>query len=254
MSQILFGLRHDNIWGKKYLGHVTNPTFGKVSFIGTVPNERNYVITPNDVITRFDLSVCQVAMTVDLDGKRTFFFGDEQVKEDIVQHQGRVMFVDNIRLINRVEKYQQRGFDFSIRSPTWFALWSAWSAAQEVALSLDIQNDPPQIILDSDLSYEDIMASLSDAEKRLNAFRHFARNTTEGVFIVSEYQKEWISSDENTTEEKFQKEQQECYNTNFHRGIDSVRNHRIERAQAMVEIICKQKARALSGWVLFKDE
>ena len=150
------------------------PTFGKLSFIGTVPNERHYAITPIDVITRFDLSVCQVAMTVDVNGKRSFFFGDEQVKDDILQRQGRVMFVDNIRLLSRVEKYEKRRFNFLKQSSTWYTLWNAWSSAQEAAAAVEQCYSQDVVLVKSyesnEISYDQLSECLSDDFKKMKLF------------------------------------------------------------------------------------
>lgn len=195
------------------------PTFGKVSFIGTVPNERHYAITPNDVITRFDLSVCQVAMTVDINGKRTFFFGDEQVKDDILQRQGRVMFVDNIRLINRVEKYEKRGFNFLKQSSTWYTLWNAWSSAQETAAKVEqfyfcLSDDFQKMKLSTRIS---LKAALS----------------AEGFLDGTGPKKRWY---------KERKEQLERYrNDDLKLGIDCIQKHCVERSKSMVQIIHKQR-------------
>ena len=223
-------------------------------------------------------------MTVDPDGKRSFFFGDEQVKDDIVQHQGRVMFVDNARLINRVEKYQNRGFDFSICSPNWFALWSAWSAAQEEAVVLDIQTNPPRLIASGEMSHEELLASLSDTEKRLQNFLKFTSRTTEGVYVCGGQEMEicaksfatdadpddcdvvevlpfagweirsFLSQNKDCSSLKdYQKKRQKFVQDNLDNSINMARKHRITRAQMMVELISKQRARALSGWVLFSS-
>ena len=103
-------------------------TFGKVSFIGTLPMQRGERLASQDMVTRFDLSVCQVAMTVAPSGARTFVFGNAEVANDIASRVGRVMFVDNARLAKRVHKYRERGFDFgpSTSASPWYRNWEDW--------------------------------------------------------------------------------------------------------------------------------
>ena len=51
----------------------------------------------------------------------------------------------------------------------------------------------------------------------------------------------------------YQKKRQKFVQDNLDNSINMARKHRITRAQMMVELISKQRARALSGWVLFSS-
>jgi hypothetical protein len=91
----------------------------KVSFISTMPDtgiagedDQRPGVTTTDILNRFDLDVCRVAMKVSPDdGTRTFIVPPD-VAAAISARKGTVMYGDNPRLADRIRKYTDRGFVF----------------------------------------------------------------------------------------------------------------------------------------------
>ena len=92
-------------------------------------NHQKGVIDPYDIVQRFDLSICQVAMIVDPEtGEKIFIYGDyveKALSKDRIYVD--VHYVNSLRLPDRVQKYKERGFYFW---NDWEEEWDEWFQTQ----------------------------------------------------------------------------------------------------------------------------
>ena len=90
-------------------------------------NHQNGIIDPYDVIQRFDLNICQVAMIVSpTSGEKFFIYGD-YVEKAIERRDAYVLYHNSLRLPERVRKYEERGFRVD---SYWETEWEEWFETQ----------------------------------------------------------------------------------------------------------------------------
>ena len=138
-------------WTEALQASCEHRTYDKLSVISTKSYADDTVICPKAMIGRFDLDICQCAMTTNsMTGGKHFLFGGGAEKA-IERRRASALFVNSYRLPARIQKYVGRGFTFD---EGWESNWRAWVKTQPPAPNAgekktrDVETHPAFVSLD----------------------------------------------------------------------------------------------------------